>query len=109
MYGASQFKYMLAKRTVDGLGGYEVDLVDTGKRLLGYLDLMSGTNKSMGSHNAVIEQSTHVLIVPDFRNDLSDDGYIVDESGRVYSITFIDNPVGVNHHLEIFLELEKEG
>lgn len=89
----------------DGMGGTIEDWV-TYDDLEGFLDLFSGTNRRFSVENAIVEQSSHILIVPEYRDDLNDRMKITDESGRVYKITLIDNPVGLNDHLEIYLELD---
>lgn len=108
MYPGQIYKVFKKDYQSDGYGGSKETLTDTGVSLHGYLDLLSGTNRALNSQNAIIEESTHVLVVPAFRDDLNDREFIKDQAGRLYKITYIDNPVGVGHHLEIFLSLERE-
>lgn len=69
----------------------------------GYLDLVSGTNEH-SIHNAKTEESTHILICDWFEDYLTinDKDYIV-ANGKKYSITYLDNPMEQNNHLEIYL------
>ena len=84
----------------DGIGGFTEDWSDL-KEVLGYLDLVTGTDMN-SVQNAIIEQSTHVLIIPEYTEWITDQMRIVDMDGRYYEITYSDNPVGVNHHNEVY-------
>lgn len=87
----------------DGMGGTIRDWVDS-QVLHGYLDLVSGSNQQHAIHNAQIEESTHILIVPEYQLEVMDKMRVVDQNSRKYTITYVDNPVGINHHLEIYLK-----
>lgn len=70
----------------------------------GWLDLTSGT--STHSHNTKTEESSHMFI-SDYNKtvrELFTDKCrcIIDK--RVYNITFIDDPMELHDHLEIFLK-----
>ncbi|MGR8822491.1 phage head completion protein [Leuconostoc citreum] len=68
----------------------------------GYLDLLAGTDINT-SQNAMMEQSTHILIVPSLPNFvITDKMRIVDEK-KYYSVTYVDDPVSQHHHLELYL------
>lgn len=73
--------------------------------LVGFLDLCGG-NARYAPYNAKIQESTHV-----FLSDYAPlDSRITAESaraviaGKPYDITLIDNPMGLNRHLEIYLK-----
>ena len=87
----------------DGLGGTIQDWVDV-TVIRGYLDLMGGSNQQYAVHNAQIEESTHILIVPEYQDGITDKMRVLDHKSRKYTITYVDDPVGVNHHLEIYLK-----
>lgn len=85
----------------DGLGGTE----EKWKTLMsvdGYIDFITGTDQN-NIQNAFVEESTHVLIIPTYTKGITDNMRVVDKEQRYYSITYSDNPVGVNHHNEIYL------
>lgn len=88
------------KSVSDGIGGHKQSWVSF-TDVEGYLDLITGTNNSY-TQNAFIEDSTHVLIIPDFTPAITDNMRIVDQHNRFYLITYVDNPVGVNHHNEVY-------
>ena len=84
----------------DGIGGFTEDWSDL-KEVFGYLDLVTGTDLN-SVQNAIIEQSTHVLILPEFISLVTADMRIVDDQKRFYLITYADDPMGVHHHNELY-------
>ena len=84
----------------DGIGGFTEDWSDL-KEVFGYLDLVTGTDLN-NVQNAIIEQSTHVLILPEFISWVTADMRIVDSLKRYYTITYADDPMGVHHHNELY-------
>lgn len=84
----------------DGLGGVVPEWKHYGY-YKGYLDLSNGTNQS-SVQNAIIEQSTHVLIIPGkFDNKPKDKMRVIDGEGRYYTVNYVDDPLGQGHHLEL--------
>lgn len=84
----------------DGIGGFTEDWSDL-EEVFGYLDLVTGTDLN-SVQNAIIEQSTHVLILPEFISWVTADMRIVDDRKRYYTITYADDPMGVHHHNELY-------
>lgn len=84
----------------DGIGGYIEDWT-LFKEVQGYLDLVTGTDLN-SVQNAIIEQSTHLLIIPEFTVGITDKMRVVDENKRYYTITYSDDPMGMQHHNEIY-------
>ena len=84
----------------DNIGGFTEDWSDL-KEVFGYLDLVTGTDLN-NVQNAFIEQSTHVLILPEFISWVTADMRIVDSLKRYYTITYADDPMGVHHHNELY-------
>lgn len=108
IYPPQTFRAQKRKETTDGLGGSDETWGYTLSPIRGYLDMSSGTDKN-GAHFAEVEQSTHILIIPDYFEGLTDDMRIVDSKGRAYQITYVDDPVGIGHHLEVYLEYQEGG
>lgn len=100
------FKVQKSGRMPDGEGGFITGWQDVDE-LQGYLDLVSGTNQNQYIHHAQIEGSTHVLIVPIYKDGITDKMRIVDSKNRAYQITYVDDPVGIGHHLEIYLKFSE--
>ena len=84
----------------DNIGGFTEDWSDL-KEVFGYLDLVTGTDLN-NVQNAIIEQSTHVLILPEFISWVTADMRIVDSLKRYYTITYADDPMGIHHHNELY-------
>jgi len=100
------FKVQSNNRMPDGEGGFITGWQDIDE-LQGYLDLVSGSNQNQFIHHAQIEESTHVLIVPVYKDGITDKMRIVDSKNRAYQITYVDDPVGIGHHLEIYLKFSE--
>ena len=73
----------------------------------GWLDMMSG-DSGYSTYNAFIAESTHVFLC-----DFDAEVYALKEeqqsqrmiiNGIVYDVKYIDNPMELNEHLEIFLK-----
>lgn len=84
----------------DGIGGFSETWEDM-PEVSGYLDMLTGTDLN-SVQNAFVEQSTHILIIPEYTEWITDQMRIIDLSGRIYDITYSDNPVGMNHHNEVY-------
>lgn len=95
------FEIQVMTQVDDGIGGYSEGWA-TFKAVQGYIDLLTGTDQNT-LQNAFTEQSTHVLIIPQFTTGITDTMRVVDSQNRYYSITYADDPVGVGHHNELYL------
>lgn len=71
--------------------------------LRGWLDLSTGDSKYT-SFNAKVQESTHIFLCDyqQFDGITSENARMV-IWGLVYDILLIDNPMGMNEHLEIYL------
>lgn len=85
--------------------GEQVQAWTDAQPLFGWLDMMTGsTGYSM--YNAKIQESTHVFLcdyeplAPGVKAETA--RMII--AGEVYDVTYIDNPLGLNAQLEIFLK-----
>lgn len=86
----------------DGIGGFTEGWAEF-KKVQGYLDLITGTDLNT-LQNTFTEQSTHVLIIPQYTDDITDKMRVVDSKNRYYTITYADDPVGVGHHNELYIK-----
>ena len=94
------FEIQVMAQVDDGIGGFTEDWSDL-KEVFGYLDLVTGTDLN-NVQNAIIEQSTHILILPEFISWVTADMRIVDSLKRYYTITYADDPMGIHHHNELY-------
>lgn len=89
---------------VDRIGNPVVDWVDAGS-YPGWLDLVSG-NSPVQNYNAKIAESSHYYIT-DYDQALAEQDPEVSRmliDGRVYDVQWIDDPMGMHAHLEIYLK-----
>lgn len=87
------------------IGEKTIDWVDALTIEDGFLDLTGGTS-GYTTYNAKTQESTHVFIcdyVP-LPQDLKEENARAIIGGKVYDVTYIDNPMGLDEHLEIFLK-----
>lgn len=89
----------------DGMGGTITTTKDV-MIVYGLLDLLSGTDRN-NIQNAITEESTHVLVLLDYTEGITDSMRVIDDDYRVYDITYSDNPAGQNNHNEILLSLKQ--
>lgn len=103
MFGLQSFTIQEIKRQKpDGIGGM-IDDWGKFKCVSGYLDLLTGTDEN-SLQNASVEDSTHILVLPEYTSGIIDKMRVVDLKNRWYEITYSDDPVGINHHSEIYLK-----
>ncbi len=71
--------------------------------LWGYLDFM-GQSTNSTNFKTKLEESTHIFICDyvELEKNVENKRMLIND--EVYDITFIDNPMNLNKHLEIFLE-----
>ena len=96
------FEIEVMAQVDDGIGGF-IENWAPFKTVQGYLDLITGTDLNT-LQNAFTEQSTHVLIIPQFTDGITDKMRVVDSQNRYYTITYADDPVGVGHHNELYIK-----
>lgn len=96
------FEIEVMEQVDDGIGGFTENWAPF-KTVQGYLDLITGTDLNT-LQNAFTEQSTHVLIIPQFTDGITDKMRVVDTQNRYYAITYADDPVGVGHHNELYIK-----
>lgn len=89
----------------DGLGGLIDEWADK-VTVNGWIDMLTGSDYANTDQNALIEQSTHVMIIPVYTPGITKNMRVLDLDDRWYKITYSDNPVGANHHNELYLTYE---
>ena len=84
------FRIQQKTQVPDGIGGFS-ETWDDMPEVSGYLDMLTGTDLN-SVQNAFIEQSTHVLIIPEYTEWITDQMRIVDMDGRT-----IDKVLATRH------------
>lgn len=88
--------------TRNAIGEKTASWVDV-KTLNGWLDLISGD--SQYTHKAKLEQSTHVFLCDYAEIDRNTENKRLVIGGKNYDVLWIDNPMELNQHLEIYLRI----
>ena len=83
--------------------GEQEEKWSTVKTLKGYLDLISGDSK-YENYNTKLQESTHVFICDYTPLGVSVSSRLIVD-GKTYDIMLIDNPMGLNRQLEIYLRM----
>lgn len=73
------------------------------QKLTGWLDLQSGDSST--TYNAKIQESTHIFMCDytELKGITADNSRMI-IGGDIYEVKLIDNPMGMNEHLEIYLK-----
>jgi hypothetical protein len=67
----------------------------------GWFDMLTGDEAS--STNSFIAESSHIFVTEDVTLDISSQCRLYNnKSGLTFEITYVDNPVELDHHLEIY-------
>ena len=70
----------------------------------GWFDMLTGDEAS--STNSFIAESSHIFVTEDVTLDVSSKCRLYNnKSGLTFEITYVDNPVELDHHLEIYCKL----
>lgn len=71
----------------------------------GWLDLVSG-NSPVQNYNAKISESSHYYITDYYRALTNQDPEVCRMliDGKIYDVQWIDDPMGMHEHLEIYLK-----
>lgn len=93
-----------ASFTKNAIGEQAQTWADAGT-LIGYLDLMTGST-GYTAYNAKIQESTHVFLCDyeELPQGVNAETARMVIAGKVYDVTYIDNPMELGEHLEIFLK-----
>lgn len=89
-------------QTNNEIGEKETTWVDY-KTIHGFMDFMSETTDRIKFNSKIVE-STHVFVCDYVDIDKSELELKAFHNNKEYDITFIDDPMGLHYHLEIFLK-----
>ena len=68
---------------------------------IGYMDMLDGNEST--DKLAYLVDSTHIILTKDmtFSAEIEDK---IEVNGKTYEVTYVDNPVNIGHHLEIYVK-----
>ena len=89
---------------VDEIGNPVISWEEAGS-YLGWLDLVSG-NSPVQNYNVKISESSHYYITDYYRALANQDPEVCKMliDGKIYDVQWIDDPMGMHEHLEIYLK-----
>lgn len=73
------------------------------KTIYGFMDFMSESTGRTNFNSKIVE-STHVFVCDYVDIDKSEIELTAYHNNKQYEITYIDDPMGLHYHLEIFLK-----
>ena len=92
------------KTTTKNSIGESVPKWETRHTLAGFLDLANGDSNRL-NFNVKIQESTHYFICDYVAlNNVVPENSRMMINGKTYDVLLIDNPMEMNHHLEIYLK-----
>ncbi|MGQ7452357.1 phage head-tail adapter protein [Streptococcus suis] len=68
---------------------------------VGYMDMLDGSEST--DKLAYLADSTHVILTKDTTVNAEIDDKI-EVNGKTYEVTYVDDPVNIGHHLEIYVK-----
>lgn len=71
--------------------------------ILGFLDLMTGDSRYT-NYNAKIQESTHIFICDYVPLNVNVSSARVSINGEIYDLKYIDDPMELHEHLELYLQ-----
>lgn len=81
--------------------GQPVKKIMRGDNVLGYMDLMTGSDLSISQDSRFIE-STNIFITFDIQANISEKDFLQDSSGKRYEVTLVDDVMEQGNHLEVY-------
>ena len=93
-----------SENSVDEIGNPVIIWEEVGS-YPGWLDLVSG-NSPVQNYNAKISESSHYYITDYYRALANQDPEVCRMliDGKIYDVQWIDDPMGMHEHLEIYLK-----
>ena len=68
---------------------------------IGYMDMLDGNEST--DKLAYLADSTHVILTKDMTVNAEIEDKI-EVNGKTYEVTYVDDPVNIGHHLEIYVK-----
>lgn len=96
---------LFTKKTVPNLIGEQVTAWESAAEIVGWLDLSSGESKYT-TYDAKMQESTHIFVSDyvDLPEGVTAETSCAVVDGECYDVMLIDNPMGMNLQLEIYLK-----
>ncbi|MFZ2952558.1 MAG: phage head-tail adapter protein [Streptococcus suis] len=95
--------FYLFKPTVAGENELGQEIFEHKKvaEFTGYMDMLDGGEST--DKLAYLADSTHVILTKDMTVNAEIEDKI-EVNGKTYEVTYVDDPVNIGHHLEIYIK-----
>ena len=95
--------FYLFKTTANGENelGQEIFEYKKVAEFIGYMDMLDGNEST--DKLAYLADSTHIILTKDTTVNAEIEDKI-EVNGKSYEVTYVDNPVNIGHHLEIYVK-----
>ena len=95
--------FYLFKTTANGENelGQEIFEYKKVAEFIGYMDMLDGNEST--DKLAYLADSTHIILTKDTTVNAEIEDKI-EVNGKLYEVTYVDNPVNIGHHLEIYVK-----
>ena len=103
MIGGNTILELQRKTAAKNAIGEAVEAWETAQSLTGWLDYSSGESPRT-SFNSKIQESTHFFIGDYVAVEVKPEECRAVCNGEVYDVLIIDNPMGMNRQIEIYLK-----
>lgn len=104
MIGGNTTVTLQAKTTTKNAIGEKVTIWEDVKTIKGFLDYTGGDSSYKTNFKGDVEETTHIFICDFVTLDVKPTQCRLMSDHKVYDVLMIDNPMGLNKHLEIFLK-----
>ena len=95
--------FYLFKTTANGENELGQEIFEHKKvaEFIGYMDMLDGNEST--DKLAYLADSTHIILTKDTTVNAEIEDKI-EVNGKTYEVTYVDNPVNIGHHLEIYVK-----
>ena len=104
MIGGNTTVTLQTKTTTKNAFGEKTTTWEDVQTLKGFLDYTGGDGSYNNTYKGEVEETTHIFICDFITLDVKPTQCRLISDGKVYDVLMIDNPMGLNKHLEIFLK-----
>lgn len=104
MIGGNTTVTLQTKTTTKNAFGEKTTTWEDVQTIKGFLDYTGGDGSHKTNFKGAIEETTHIFICDFITLDVKPTQCRLISDGKVYDVLMIDNPMGLNKHLEIFLK-----
>jgi len=103
--GGNKTAVVQIKTTVKNIIGEPEETWEPSGTVLGFLDYSSG-DSSVNQYQAKVQDTTHFFFCDHFRwnSEWTSENSRMVIDGNIYNILLIDDPMGMQEHLEIYLK-----